>query len=61
MNDYIKTWHDLIINCNFDNTYKMAWGKALVELSVNTNICDDNNDVFMFEFNDIAKLCLKYY
>jgi hypothetical protein len=59
MNIYIKQWNDLILNCSFDNTYKMAWSKALVELSVNTN--EPIQDIVIFDFNDIAKLCLKYY
>lgn len=59
MDNYIKTWNDLILNCNFDNTYKMAWSKALVELAIHTP--DTNKDVIIFDFNDIAKLCLKYY
>ncbi|USK34726.1 hypothetical protein LIT25_05055 [Bacillus sp. F19] len=56
MDTYIKQWNDLIL---FDNTYKMAWSKALVELVVNTNELKEG--VITFDFNDIAKLCLKYY
>ncbi|WP_097041926.1 HNH endonuclease domain-containing protein [Terribacillus aidingensis] len=59
MNIYIKQWSDLILNCSFDNTYKMAWSKALVESTVNFN--DPIDDIVIFDFNDIAKLCLKYY
>lgn len=59
MNDYIKTWNNLILNCNFDNTYKMAWSKALVELAVTTK--EPLDEIVIFDFNDIAKLCLKYY
>jgi len=33
MNTYIKDWHNLILNCSFDNTYKMAWAKSLIELA----------------------------
>lgn len=58
MNIYIKQWNDLILNCSFDNTYKMAWSKALVELAVNTN--ESIEEIVIFDFNDIAKLCLKY-
>ncbi|MEH7399372.1 HNH endonuclease domain-containing protein [Gottfriedia acidiceleris] len=60
MNEYINQWHSLILNCSFDNTYKMVWGKALVELSLNVSDDDDKNMV-VFEFKDIAELCLKYY
>ncbi|QKE71316.1 HNH endonuclease [Arthrobacter citreus] len=60
MNDYVNQWHKLILNCSFDNTYKMVWGKALVELSL--NVSDDyENDIVVFNFKDIAELCLKYY
>ncbi|MEH7455456.1 HNH endonuclease domain-containing protein [Gottfriedia acidiceleris] len=60
MNEYINQWHSLILNCSFDNTYKMVWGKALVELSLNVSDDYDKNMV-VFEFKDIAELCLKYY
>ncbi|MGK3722400.1 HNH endonuclease domain-containing protein [Priestia megaterium] len=60
MDSYIKQWHDLILNCNFDNTYKMAWSKALVELSLNINE-DTEVETIAFDFGEIAKLCLKYY
>jgi len=48
------------MNCSFDNTYKMAWAKALVELSLFYDNNDSNNDIGI-EFQEIAKLCLKYY
>lgn len=32
MSDYIKQWLDIIENMNNDNTYKLAWGRALLEL-----------------------------
>jgi hypothetical protein len=55
LNTYIKQWNDLILNCSFDNTYKMAWSKALVELSVNTvNANEYKGDHLVFNFNDIA-------
>ncbi|PGM56988.1 HNH endonuclease domain-containing protein [Bacillus sp. AFS053548] len=60
MNDYVNRWHNLILNCSFDNTYKMVWGKALVELSLNVSE-DYDKDIVVFEFKDIAELCLKYY
>lgn len=43
MNDYVRTWNNLILNCSFDNTYKMAWSKALVELAANTDVNTDEN------------------
>ena len=34
MHPYIKTWNNIIMNGSFDNTYKMAWAKSIVELSL---------------------------
>jgi 5-methylcytosine-specific restriction endonuclease McrA len=60
MNNYIRTWNNLILNCSFVNTYKMAWSKALVELAVGTNVKTNENTI-VYSFIDVAKLCLKYY
>lgn len=60
MNDYVRTWNNLILNCSFDNTYKMAWSKALVELAINTEV-NTNENIIVYSFNDVAILCLKYY
>ena len=35
LNKYIEEFTDLISNCSMDNTYKMSWCRALVELSYN--------------------------
>ena len=59
MNDYIKAWNDIIMNGSFDNTYKMSWAKALVELSSSANIYDDAEITFTFE--QIADCYFKYY
>ena len=32
MTDYINLWLDIIENMNNDNTYKLAWGRALIEI-----------------------------
>ena len=32
MNSYIKQWLEIIENMNNDNTYKLAWGRAIIEL-----------------------------
>ena len=47
------------MNGNFDNTYKIAWAKSLVELSSSINISDDGPIIFSFE--QIADCCFKYY
>lgn len=55
MNEYIKHFTRVIRNCRVDNTYKMAWGKALVELSIK------NNGTQRIEFRQIAETIFKYY
>ncbi|MBA2861796.1 HNH endonuclease domain-containing protein [Methanococcus maripaludis] len=57
MEDYIKNWNNIIMNCSFDNTYKMAWAKALVETASLKNIDSD----LVIPFEKIAELFLKYY
>lgn len=58
MNDYIKQWIEIIENMNNDNTYKLAWGRALLELIVELEHIEEMN---VFNFRDIAKKMLKYY
>ncbi|CAF30314.1 HNH endonuclease domain-containing protein [Methanococcus maripaludis] len=57
MEDYIKNWNKIISNCSFDNTYKMAWAKAIVE----TAISKDIDSALIISFEEIAELFLKYY
>ena len=33
MKNKYELFKQIIIECNYDNTYKMAWGKSIVELS----------------------------
>lgn len=58
MTDYIKLWLEIIENMNNDNTYKLAWGRALLELILEIDDVKDDN---IISFNDIAKKMLKYY
>jgi len=57
LEDYIKNWNRIISNCRFDNTYKMAWAKSIVETTVSKNI----NSELVISFEEIAELFLKYY
>ena len=34
MSDYIRQWLMIIENMNNDNTYKLAWGRAILECIV---------------------------
>lgn len=55
IDNYIKDFLNLIRNCSVDNTYKMAWGKALVELAT------ENPQLNSIALEDIAKKIFKYY
>ena len=58
MSDYIKMWLEIIENMNNDNTYKLAWGRAILELSVELVEIQEFN---ILHFEAIAKKMLKYY
>ncbi|MFC2110872.1 HNH endonuclease [Bacteroidota bacterium] len=55
MNEYIKLYLKVIRNCSVDNTYKMAWGRALVEIS-----CENSKNP-KIELRNIASKVFKYY
>jgi 5-methylcytosine-specific restriction endonuclease McrA len=55
MDSYIKTFLNVIRNCNVDNTYKMAWSKAIVEL------CLHNPNLTSIKLEDLAIKVFKYY
>ena len=57
MTDYIKKWLMVIENMNNDNTYKLAWGRAILELVVEREDTSDR----VISFNEIAHKMLKYY
>ena len=58
INDKYKFFKQIIRECNFENTYKMAWAKALVELSTEIEL---NEKIIKIELIDIAKKIIKYY
>ena len=57
MTDYIKHWIDVIENMNNENTYKLAWGRAILELVVEKNTPEE----MLIHFEQIAHKMLKYY
>ena len=59
MKEYIKLWNSIIMNGSFDNTYKMAWAKSLVELASTVNF--DSEAKVTFSFEQIAECYFKYY
>lgn len=58
MTNNYKLFKSLIRECNYDNTYKMAWAKSLVELSTELNL---EREKITITFQDIARKYVKYY
>lgn len=56
MSEYIKQWLEIIENMNNDNTYKLAWGRALLEL-----IVESSDAQCSFTYDEISLKMLKYY
>ena len=54
MDNYIKSLTDLILRGSMENTYKMAWGRALVE------ICQKDPGPAI-HFDQLSELIFKYY
>lgn len=58
MTEYVNLWFDIIENMRNENTYKLAWGRALLELIIEL---EDVNEVNTLYFEDISRKMLKYY
>jgi hypothetical protein len=54
MNSIIEDWFYVIKNCSVENTYKMAWAKAIIE-------CCLESDDGIIHFNRISSKMFKYY
>lgn len=57
---YIEDWLTIIEQMNNDNTYKLAWGRAIVECVNFVNYKTINNNIIV-EFKDISRCMIKYY
>lgn len=57
---YINDWLRIIESMKNDNTYKLAWGRALVEC-IYYEKCEVQGNKVVLSLNDIAKCMLKYY
>jgi hypothetical protein len=55
MDSYIKDWFYVIRSCSVDNTYKMGWGKSIVEC------CIENPSETLISFDRISLKMFKYY
>lgn len=58
MNKYIQDWLDVIEYMNNDNTYKLAWGRAILENVYTLNHIEENN---IITFDAVAHKMVKYY
>lgn len=58
MNNNYESFREIIKNCDYDNTYKMAWGKSLIEMSLELDL---SKDKVIIRLEDIAEKYIKYY
>ncbi|MHC1734735.1 MAG: HNH endonuclease domain-containing protein [Erysipelotrichaceae bacterium] len=58
MDEYIKHWLLIIEGMQNDNTYKPAWGRAIVEIC---SFRESLDNVVEISFIEIAEIILKYY
>jgi hypothetical protein len=58
VDDYFKDWLTVIDGMNNENTYKLAWGRAIIELCHTFDVQEDNT---VFTFEQIGEYVLKYF
>ncbi|NTW96621.1 MAG: HNH endonuclease [Erysipelotrichaceae bacterium] len=58
MNEYLEKWLKVIDGMRNVNSYKLSWGRSLVELCHST---DSTNEQVVFTFDQISEHFLKYY
>ena len=58
MNSYIESWFKIIDEMENENTYKLAWGRSIIELCHNI---ESEEKSITLEFNQISEYFLKYY
>ena len=54
MNFTLSNWFEVIKNCSVDNTYKMGWGKSIVEC------CFEDDSEEPTHFDRISLKMFKY-
>ena len=59
MDDYFKDWLTVIDGMNNENTYKLAWGRAIIELCHSFDVVEGVPTVFTFQ--QIGEYVLKYF
>ena len=58
---YINSWLDIIERMNNDNTYKLAWGRAILECISFDKCYEENANNVFIKFEEIAECMIKYY
>ena len=58
---YINDWIKIIEKMKNDNTYKLAWGRAILECISFDNCYEENADKVFIKFECIAECMIKYY
>ena len=59
---YLNDWFKVIENMKNENTYKLAWGRAIIECIIQDSfyVNYDNNQLII-DFDEISKCMIKYY
>ena len=57
ISDYIQQWLNVIENMSNDNTYKLAWGRAILEVINEKDIAGD----ISISFDELSPKIIKYY
>jgi len=58
MNDYLEQWLKVIDGMRNVNSYKLAWGRSLIELCHST---ETTGEITTFTFDQISENFLKYF
>lgn len=58
---YINDWLTIIEQMNNDNTYKLAWGRAVIECICLDHCYEEKGEFVIVEFDEIAKCMIRYY
>lgn len=60
-NEFLKDWLNILRNCNYDNTYKMAWAKAITEIVMEIDFRSQRHRDITITLEQIAHRVIKYY
>lgn len=58
MRDFLELFNKIVCECNYTNTYKLAWARSLVEISMREKGFENEKNIYL---NEISKRFLKYY